>query len=143
MDPTDLNDFRTYKNKCASGETKSYLDKYLDEELADESEDINLLQFWKKKESTFGSDLARLACDVLSIPITTVTSEYIFSVGAHVLNRYRNRLLPQKVQALICTRNWLHGYPSDDKEDCEDVLNSGGEESSNIVEVEEECTSTI
>lgn len=107
-----MQDYKNYKRRGAAIDMKSPLDKYLEEDEEDENKDINVLEFWKGKQSNYGPELARLACDVLSIPITTVTSESSFSIGAHVLNRYRNRLLPEKVQALICTRNWLHGYPS-------------------------------
>ena len=100
-----------HKNGIKSFNGKNELDVYLDEPQVDvdDSEDFDVLHYWKVNEKKFPI-LSLMARDVLSIPITTVASESAFSIGGRVLTKYRSSTLPENVQMLICTRNWLHDF---------------------------------
>ena len=88
-------------SQMTSNDVQSQLDIYLDEGSY-VGNDLDVLEYWKLHKHRF-PELAIMACDILSIPITTVASESSFSIGGHIL-------LPKTVQVLICTRNWLHDF---------------------------------
>lgn len=97
------------KMKVGSGSiciTKSEIDKYLSEDNEDDNNKFDILAWWKVNESRFPI-LARIARDVLAIPISTVASESVFSTGGRILDDFRSSLTPFMVQALICTQDWL------------------------------------
>ena len=50
------------------------------------------------------------AQDLMSIPITIVASKSSFSTGKKILTPYRSRLLPEDVEATLCTKSWLYGF---------------------------------
>ncbi|KAM0916497.1 hypothetical protein ACQ4PT_010141 [Festuca glaucescens] len=94
-------------NTGASNSSKSELEKYLAEDCEDiESTNFDILAWWKTNSSRFPV-LARLARDVLAIPISTVASESAFSTGGRVLDDFRTSLTPFMVEGIICTQDWL------------------------------------
>lgn len=109
QDLFDLDDVPDYME-----EGKSALDMYLEDPKLDMKSypNLNVLHYWRENRHRFGA-LTYMAMDILSIPITTVASESSFSIGSHIINKYRTRLLPTNVQALLCTRSWIHGYKID------------------------------
>jgi hypothetical protein len=81
---------------------------YLEEPTLSRTVSVDVLDFWKSQQFKY-PDLARLARDVLCVPISTVASESAFSLGGRILDQYRSSMSPPTVEALICTRDWLFG----------------------------------
>ncbi|KAG2688933.1 hypothetical protein I3760_09G116200 [Carya illinoinensis] len=95
-------------NDFAAHMQKSQLELYLDEPRTDRNAKIYILSFWKGNEFRY-PDLACMARDILSVPVSTVASESTFSVGGRIIDQYRSALKPDIVEALVCTRDWLYG----------------------------------
>jgi len=97
------------KLQVANKAGRSQLDTYLDEPTLDFDylKQLDMLDWWKNNSQRF-SDLALMARNLLNIPTTIVASESAFSIGSRILNKYRNRLLPEDVEAIICTSSWKH-----------------------------------
>jgi len=68
---------------------------------------VDILAFWKSNQFRY-PELALMARDVMSVPISTVASESAFSVSGRVLDQYRSALKPENVEALVCARDWLY-----------------------------------
>ncbi|KAK2638958.1 hypothetical protein Ddye_026753 [Dipteronia dyeriana] len=81
------------------------LNKYLSTEYSiPENEDFtmnDLLKWWRKKRNSFPI-LLRLACDVLVIPVSTVSLEQVFSTAGRIIEYSRCSLAPDAVEALTC-----------------------------------------
>lgn len=86
---------------------KTELDRYLEEKRINRSIDIDILEYWNSNQFRF-PNLALMARDILSIPISTVASESAFSTGGRILDQYRSCLAHTVVESLICTRDWRY-----------------------------------
>ncbi|KAK1582240.1 hypothetical protein Q3G72_013121 [Acer saccharum] len=87
---------------------KSQLELYLDKPKLEMSSNLDVLDFWKVNMIRY-PDLSVMAHDILSILVLTVASESAFSVGGRVLDRFRSLLKLDVVEAIVCTRDWMHG----------------------------------
>ncbi|KAH0707206.1 hypothetical protein KY289_012282 [Solanum tuberosum] len=109
-------EFKAFENETVSSDGKSELDLYLEEPKLDyeKFQDMDVFMYWKDYSKRY-PELSIMARDVLSIPITTVSSESSFSIGGRVLTKYRSCIHHENVQTLIATRNWLHGFSQTDE----------------------------
>ena len=100
-------EFYTYIRNVESSieQVKSELDVYLEEGvyICDDS-NFDVLEWWKMNALKFKL-LSKMACDFLPIPITTVASEYAFSVGGRVIDPYRASLGANTIQVLLCSED--------------------------------------
>ena len=44
---------------------------------------------------------------MLAIPVSTIASESVFSIGGRILDPFRSSLSPLMVQNLVCAQDWL------------------------------------
>ena len=115
--------FKKFRSDIGSGENKSELDRYLNEDVEnDDDDDFNILAWWKNNSPRFPI-LSQLARDVLAVPISTVASESAFSTGGRYLDAFRSSLSPNIVQSLICAQDWLRNslIPINIEEDLQDI----------------------
>jgi hypothetical protein len=73
------------------------------------------LKWWKRNTENYPV-LAKMARDFLAIPLSSVASESTFST-AMIINQYRSSLNPETAEKLICSKDWLKEYLSEDDND--------------------------
>ena len=89
-------------------DSQSQLDVYVEETRFDHNThmDLDILQYWESNCGRF-AEHSLMACDIMSIPISTVASKFAFSIDDRILDKYRSCLLPQNAEALLCSCSWL------------------------------------
>ncbi|XP_059446001.1 zinc finger BED domain-containing protein RICESLEEPER 2-like [Corylus avellana] len=87
---------------------KSDLEIYLEEGIyiPEKGLEFSALDWWKTNTLKYRI-LSKVAKDILSIPITTVTSESTFSAGERVIDPHRASLSTETVQVLLCGADWV------------------------------------
>ncbi|GMN58734.1 hypothetical protein TIFTF001_027838 [Ficus carica] len=92
--------------------THSELAKYLDTDfsLLDSTtniEDFKILDWWRLQSTNFPA-LSRLARAILTILVSTVSSESAFSTVGRIIEDRRTSLTPEMVEVLTCLKDWEH-----------------------------------
>nr|XP_009624860.1 zinc finger BED domain-containing protein DAYSLEEPER-like [Nicotiana tomentosiformis] len=81
--------FDEFESQFESSIGKTQLDLYLEEANLDRKTNPNLdvLGYWKDNRQRY-LELSLMARDILSVPITTVASESVFSIGGRVIEKF-------------------------------------------------------
>ncbi|WVZ62230.1 hypothetical protein U9M48_011997 [Paspalum notatum var. saurae] len=86
-------------------ELTSYLDS---DTLQKFDDDFNLLNWWHEHKLTYPV-LSILARDVISVPVSTISSESAFSLCGRIIEERRRCLRPEMVEMLLCIKDWELG----------------------------------
>jgi hypothetical protein len=82
------------------------LSSYLDSDNVSHTDDkFNIISWWHEHKLSY-LILSILASDVLSVPVSTVSSESVFSTTSRILDERRRRLSPDMVEILTCVKDW-------------------------------------
>ncbi|XP_066358138.1 zinc finger BED domain-containing protein RICESLEEPER 2-like [Miscanthus floridulus] len=90
---------------CAVSELSAYLDSDC---VTAYEDDFDILLWWRDHKLTYPI-LSILARDIMSVPVSPVSSESCFSLSGRILEERRRRLLPENVEMLTCIKDWELG----------------------------------
>ena len=106
VDPTFMK-FLATASSVQKVDKLSEIDEYLQEGLVGFNDpEFDLLAWWKGNASKY-KVLHLIARDLLAAPVSTVSSESVFSTGGRILDVFRSSLSSDMAEAIICSQNWL------------------------------------
>jgi hypothetical protein len=128
------------------GKTRQEGESYLSTPCVRTSEGFTILGWWKANEAVF-PHLARVAKDVLAIPISEVGVERVFNTSKDVIGDRRHRLSSQTVRKIMIMKDAIFQDEQDDTpatppgdDEVDDLLElaacSEGEDGVNEVDVD-------
>jgi hypothetical protein len=90
----------------SSPSSLSELSSYLDSDTETKfGPDFNILSWWQRHNQTYPI-LSILARDVMTVPVSTISSESTFSLASRVLEEQRRWLTTDMVEVLSCIKDW-------------------------------------
>jgi hypothetical protein len=90
----------------SSASTTSELVSYLDcDTVSHLSDDFNILDWWHQHKLTYPV-LSIMAKDILTVPVSTISSESTFSMTGRIIEERRRKLRPDMVEMLTCIKDW-------------------------------------
>ena len=92
------------KKKSSNLQSRNEVDEYLITPV--EPSNINPCEWWRNHESYY-SFLFKIARDYIGIPSTSVPSEQAFSKSGELINKKRNRLGDNSIEACMCLNSWI------------------------------------
>jgi hypothetical protein len=88
-----------------SSELSSYLDS---DPISDFDDDFNILSWWRDHRRLYPV-LSILAKDIMTVPVSTISSESTFSLVGRVIEERRRSLTCEMVEMLSCLKDWELG----------------------------------
>ena len=86
------------------GKLAAYLNKDKVSHQETDDDEFNILQWWQDHKLTYPV-LSILARDVLTVPVSTVSSESAFSLGGRILEERRQSLTSDMVKTLMAVKD--------------------------------------
>ncbi|KAI4329356.1 hypothetical protein L6164_021627 [Bauhinia variegata] len=100
-------DFEVYISDFMNNqEIKSELDQYLEESEVPDEQEFDVLRWWRLNRLKYPT-LSRMASDILSLPVSTLSADSVFDSDIREMDRYRSSLGSLTLEALICAKDWL------------------------------------
>ena len=90
-------EFELYKSQAVSSINKSELERYLDEQVENNSPDFDILSWWKGNKGKY-LILTKIAKDILVISVFTVASQSAFCADGRFLSPHPRRLHPDTLE---------------------------------------------
>ncbi|XP_062201715.1 uncharacterized protein LOC133905724 isoform X1 [Phragmites australis] len=86
----------------SGGELTTFIDSDV---ISHEQENFNILQWWHEHKTNYPV-LSLLARDLLTVPVSTVSSEAAFSLTGRIIEERRTNLSSEMVEILTIVKDW-------------------------------------